>query len=186
MRTHPRAGPALPPDPPIALGPHDADLVERATLALGRLDGVALLVPDPKLHAWLALRREAVLSCHVEGVGPKVSTTELIRHEDVGGAGAEGALEVAATSAALGLGVARIRGGCTLTTGLLAELHAVLRPGDEALRTGGGAPPDRRTWSPPPPDVVPTGLADLEVFLRGHTPVLIRIAVGLAHVENLQ
>jgi len=39
----------LPPDPPLELGHARQRLLERATLALGRLDGITLLLPDPHL-----------------------------------------------------------------------------------------------------------------------------------------
>ena len=39
----------LPPDPPVALANSRQRLLERATLALGRLDSITLLLPDPNI-----------------------------------------------------------------------------------------------------------------------------------------
>lgn len=39
----------LPPDPPLDLSGNRQRLLERATLALGRLDSVSTLPPDPQL-----------------------------------------------------------------------------------------------------------------------------------------
>lgn len=39
----------LPPNPPLDLGGTRQTLLERATLALGRLDSISLLLPDPQL-----------------------------------------------------------------------------------------------------------------------------------------
>ena len=39
----------LPPDPPMALVNSRQRLLERATLALGRLDSITLLLPDPNI-----------------------------------------------------------------------------------------------------------------------------------------
>jgi len=52
----------LPPDPPVDLGNGRQRLLERATLALGRLDSITLLLPDPDLFLYAYVRREAVLS----------------------------------------------------------------------------------------------------------------------------
>ncbi len=38
----------LPPNPPLELSPQRQHLLERAHLALGRLDSISLLLPDPK------------------------------------------------------------------------------------------------------------------------------------------
>jgi Fic family protein len=57
----------LPPDPPLELNEQRQRLLERATLALGRLDSVTLLLPDPHLFLYAYVRREAVLSSQIEG-----------------------------------------------------------------------------------------------------------------------
>jgi Fic family protein len=57
----------LPPNPPIAL---DAELTRRlsdADRALGRLDGVATVLPNPDLFVAMYVRQEAVLSSQIEG-----------------------------------------------------------------------------------------------------------------------
>jgi Fic family protein len=51
----------LPPDPPIALERLQKPL-ERANQALGRLDGVASVLPHPELFLYGYVRKEAVLS----------------------------------------------------------------------------------------------------------------------------
>ena len=57
----------LPPDPPVALSNARQRLLERATLALGRLDSITLLLPDPNIFLYAYVRREAVLSSQIEG-----------------------------------------------------------------------------------------------------------------------
>jgi hypothetical protein len=52
----------LPPDPPVELANARQRLLERATLALGRLDSITLLLPDPNIFLYAYVRREAVLS----------------------------------------------------------------------------------------------------------------------------
>jgi len=57
----------LPPAPPLQLTGERQGLLERATPALGRLDSIALLLPDPQLFLYAYVRREAVLSSQIEG-----------------------------------------------------------------------------------------------------------------------
>jgi hypothetical protein len=52
----------LPPSPPIEFSAEFLDLMEKANLALGRLDGLARLLPDVQLFLYFYLREEAVLS----------------------------------------------------------------------------------------------------------------------------
>jgi Fic family protein len=69
----------LPPDPVLDLSRNRQQLLERATLALGRLDGTALLLPDPHLFLYAYMRREAVLSSRIEG--PQSSLADLLLFE---------------------------------------------------------------------------------------------------------
>jgi len=57
----------LPPEPALDLGGARQAVLEKATLALGRLDSIALLLPDPQLFLYAYARREAVLSSQIEG-----------------------------------------------------------------------------------------------------------------------
>jgi Fic family protein len=63
----------LPPDPPLQLSNARQRLLEQATLALGRLDSVALLLTDPDLFLYAYVRREAVLSSQIEGTQSSLS-----------------------------------------------------------------------------------------------------------------
>ena len=56
-----------------------ADLLERATLALGRLVGSAEILPDPDLFVFMYVRREAVLSSQIEGT--EASLVDLLEYE---------------------------------------------------------------------------------------------------------
>lgn len=57
----------LPPDPPIAQDRDLARLLSDADRALGRLDGVASVLPNPDLFVAMYVRQEAVLSSQIEG-----------------------------------------------------------------------------------------------------------------------
>ena len=57
----------LPPDPPIEVSSEILTLLSRADIALGRLDGIVKVVPDPDFFVGMYVRREAVLSSQIEG-----------------------------------------------------------------------------------------------------------------------
>jgi Fic/DOC family N-terminal len=52
----------LPPSPELILDANLCDWLERANRALGRLDGIATLLPETSLFLYLYVRKEAVLS----------------------------------------------------------------------------------------------------------------------------
>lgn len=72
----------LPPDPPLALDVPLQQRMERATLALGRLDGLTAVLPDPDLFLYSYVRKEAVLSSQIEGT--QSSLSDLLRFENEG------------------------------------------------------------------------------------------------------
>ena len=57
----------LPPEPPIALDEEMWNLLSKADLAVGRLDGSTETLPNPDLFVFMYVRREAVLSSQIEG-----------------------------------------------------------------------------------------------------------------------
>ena len=57
----------LPPDPPVAMDQELARLLSDADRAVGRLDGVATVLPNPDLFVAMYVRHEAVLSSQIEG-----------------------------------------------------------------------------------------------------------------------
>ncbi len=52
----------LPPEPPIVFDGPLQQLLERAVLALGRLDSLSTLLPDTGIFLYTYVRKEAVLS----------------------------------------------------------------------------------------------------------------------------
>lgn len=57
----------LPPDPPIRLEGDLQELLSKANLALGRLDGSIQALPNLDLFVYMYVRKEAVLSSQIEG-----------------------------------------------------------------------------------------------------------------------
>ncbi len=91
----------LPPTPPLALGPDFTDLYDNAALALGRLDGITLLLPDPALFLYAHVRKEAVLSSQIEGTQSSLSDLLLFEMEGVPGVPMHDVQEVSNYVAAL-------------------------------------------------------------------------------------
>lgn len=185
----------LPPEPPLELtGPRQLAL-EQATVALGRLDSVTALLPDPHLFLYAYVRREAVLSSQIEGTQSSLSDLLLFELEDAPGVPIDDVVEVSNYVAALEHGLARIRDGLPLSNRLIREMHDRLlsrgrgadkQPG-EFRRTQnwiGGTRPGNAHFVPPPPEYVQDAMSELErTFHDGKAPYPVLVSAALAHVQ---
>lgn len=187
----------LPPAPPLQLTGERQGLLERATLALGRLDSIALLLPDPQLFLYAYVRREAVLSSQIEGTQSSLSDLLLFELDEQPGVPFDDVVEVSNYVAALEHAMARLREGFPLCNRLLREMHARLMergrgsdklPGEfrRSQNWIGGTRPGNAHFVPPPPGEVEACMAALEAFIHkgkdgGALPVLLKAA--LAHVQ---
>ena len=186
---------ALPPDPPLDLSPSGQLLLERATLALGRLDSISLLLPDPDIFLYAYVRREAVLSSQIEGTQSTFAQLLLFELDEAPGVPMDDVVEVSNYVAALNHGLARLNDDFPLSNRLLREMHArLLRSGRGSDKTPGefrrsqnwigGTRPGNAHYVPPPPDQVQNCMAALERYLHDSEtqyPAVIRAA--LAHVQ---
>ena len=119
----------LPPVPPLQLDGDLYDLIERANRALGRLDGLTTLLPEPSLFLYLYVRKEALLSSQIEGTQSSFSDLLLYEIEEVPGVPLDDVQEVSRYVAALNHGLARLREGFPLSLRLIREIHEVLLSG---------------------------------------------------------
>lgn len=184
----------LPPDPPLVLDAELQELVEKAMLALGRLDGLTTVLPDPTLFLYSYVRKEAVLSSQIEGTQSSLSDLLLFEHEGVVGVPLDDVQEVSNYVAAMNYGLTRLE-KLPLSLRLLKEIHAVLlskgrgskkEPGEfrRSQNWVGGSRPGNAVFVPPPPDLLLDCLGALEKFLHNDpvkTPLLVKAA--LAHVQ---
>jgi Fic family protein len=69
----------LPPDPALVYAPALIAQLERANQALGRLNGITLMLPDPALFPYQYVRKEALLSSQIEGT--QSSLSDLLLYE---------------------------------------------------------------------------------------------------------
>lgn len=75
----------LPPVPSLEITGARQLLLERATLAVGRLDSISTLLPDPQLFLYSYVRREAVLSSQIEGTQSSLSDLLIFEMEEAPG-----------------------------------------------------------------------------------------------------
>ena len=185
----------LPPEPPLDLSNARQRLLERATLAIGRLDSITLLLPDPNLFLYAYVRREAVLSSQIEGTQSSLSDLLLFELEEAPGAPFDDVVEVSNYVAALEHGMARLRGGFPLSNRLIREMHAELlsrgrgserAPGEFRSTQNwiGGTRPGNAHFVSPPPFHVEDCMGALERFIHDeHSPYPTLVKAALAHVQ---
>ena len=92
---------SLPPEPSVDLSGPIQQRLERAALALGRLDSVSTLLPDTTLFLYAYVRKEAVLSSPIEGTQSSLSDLLLFEIEQAPGAPIDDVVEVSGYVAAL-------------------------------------------------------------------------------------
>jgi Fic family protein len=186
--------PPLPPDPPIDAGRFWRKL-DRANQALGRLDGLATMLPDPHLFIYFYVRKEAVLSSQIEGTQSSLSDLLLYEIDETPGVPIDDVLEVSSYVAAMDHGLKRLRGGFPLSLRLIREIHGILlRQGRGADKTPGefrrsqnwigGTRPGNAIFVPPPHEQVLDLMGQLELFLHDERhPLPILIKAALAHLQ---
>jgi len=185
----------LPPIPPLEMDEELNDLLHKATIALGRLDGVTALLPDPELFLYMYIRKEAVLSSQIEGTQSSLSDLLLFENEEMPGVPLDDVREVSNYVAAMNFGLKKLQAGEPLALRLIREIHNVLlnkgrgsekEPGEfkRSQNWIGGTRPGNAAFVPAPPDQVIECMGALEHFIHNKpvkTPVLIKAA--LAHVQ---
>lgn len=185
--------PPLPPRPAIdVLG-----LLERLSLAeraLGRLDGVTMLLPRQELFLYMYARKEAVLSSQIEGTQSTLS--DLLRFETEARAGQpiDDIREVSNYVDAMMYGLERLE-ALPLSLRLIRKMHARLLqsgrggtkdPGEfrRSQNWIGGTRPGNALFVPPPTTGLNACLDALERFMHeegSRLPALIK--AGLLHVQ---
>jgi len=181
---------ALPPGPPVRLEGDLAMLLSEADRALGAINTIASVLPNPDLFVAMFIQKEALLSSQIEGTQSSLTDVlgadeEHIPTADVG--------EVVNYVKAMRHGLRRLlEDGFPMSLRLLREIHGVLmqqvRGGKPALtpgefRTGqnwiGGANLKTARFIPPPRDAMHEGLDNLEKYLYvdDDCPVLLQCAL---------
>jgi Fic family protein len=187
----------LPPSPPLVLSDELLNRLSEADRAVGRLDGVAMLLPDKALFLYMYVRKEAVLSSQIEGT--QSTLDELLRYENEALAGKplDDITEVSNYVDAMMYGLERLKDpkGLPLCLRLLREMHARLLqkgrgenkdPGEfrRSQNWLGGTRPGNAQFVPPPVNEMDACLSDLERFMQDDSrPIPPLVKAGLLHVQ---
>jgi len=184
----------LPPIPAVDLTGLQAAL-ELANQTVGRLDGIASVLPDPSLFLYMYIRKEALLSSQIEGTQSSLSDLLLYEAEEAPGVPIDDTREVSNYVAAMNHGLRRLREDFPLSLRLIREIHEILlakgrgqdkEPG-EFRRTQnwiGGTRPGNALFVPPPPHLVMDCLGALEAFIHTDIPDLpLLVKAALVHVQ---
>jgi Fic family protein len=185
---------SLPPVPPIKIDAELTRLLSDADWALGRLDGIATILPNPDLFVSMYVRQEAVLSSQIEGTQ---STLEDVLQFEIDSKGQDfpkDIHEVVNYVAAMSYGLDRLK-TLPLSLRLIREIHGKLLTGVRGANHTPGEFRKSQNWIGPSgctlatatfvPPAVPemqTALDNLEKFLHDDSlPLLIQC--GLAHAQ---
>jgi Fic family protein len=183
----------LPPNPPLDMA-ELYPLLDQANTAIGRLDGMSMMLPDPSLFLYMYVRKEAVLSSQIEGTQSSLSDLLLSETQSIPMAPLDDINEVSNYVAAMNYGLERLK-EFPLSLRLIREIHARLlhntrgsnkQPGEfrSSQNWIGGSRPGNANFIPPSPKYLMECLDNFEKFLHDDTirlPVLIKAA--LAHVQ---
>ncbi len=186
----------LPPDPPIAWDEELQNLLSEADRALGRLDGMATVLPNPDLFVAMYVRKEAVLSSQIEGT--RATLIDILDYETTG-AMVKDVDEVVNYVRAMNKGLERLK-TLPLSLRLIKEINKELLKG---VRGGHRTPGEFRktqnwigppgssisdaTFIPPPPHQLMDALGNLEKFIHEeeNLPVLVKNALIHAQFETI-
>ncbi|MEA3465538.1 MAG: Fic family protein [Thermodesulfobacteriota bacterium] len=180
----------LPPSPPINIDGDLQLLLSEADRALGALNIVVTILPNPDLFVGMFIQKEALLSSQIEGT--QSSLVDILGadddHDPTGDVG-----EVINYVKAMRHGLKRLKEeDFPMSLRLLREIHGVLmqqvRGGELNLTPGefrtmqnwiGGNSPENARFVPPPPDVMPEMLGAFEMYLHENDtlPPLVRCAI---------
>ena len=169
----------LPPVPALDLPGDRQQRLEQATLAVGRLDSVSALLPDPQLFLYAYVRREAVLSSQIEGTQSSLNDLLLFELDEAARIPFDDVQEVSNYVAALAHGMTRLREGFPLGNRLLRKMHVQLMakgrgsdklPGEfrRSQTWIGGTRPGNAHFVPPP---LPTCRSQLHPRQYWHWPI---------------
>lgn len=166
------------------------DLLSKADMALGRLDGIAEIIPDVDFFILMYVRKEATLSSQIEGT--QATFSDLLKAEVKMEAGND-VDEIFNYIDAMNHGLERMK-ELPLSLRLIKEIHSKLlkgvrgehkSPGEfrNSQNWVGGSSIQTASYVPPPAHEMKLSLYELEKFLFEKTDYPILIKTGLIHSQ---
>ncbi len=183
----------LPPSPAVKMDGALWQALSDADRVLGRLDGLAEILPNPDLFVAMYVRKEAVLSSQIEGT--QASLSDLLEFEAAGAAEAPDVGEVFNHVRAMNYGLAQLH-KLPLSSRLIRKIHHELLQGVRGQERQPGQFRSRPNWIgppgctlhdaafiPPPPHEMRKALGDLEMFIQKPPPMPLLVKCGLVHAQ---
>jgi Fic family protein len=192
----------LPPDPPLRVDVRMQRLLQDASLELGRLDGLASILPNPDGFVTAFVRKEALLSSQIEGTQASLDEVLAFEATEKGRANrrsSDGATEVYRYVKAMNHGLSRLD-QMPLSLRLIKEIHRNLLDSGRGSDKSPGEFRKSQNWIgtpgcnlkeasfvPPPPAEMIEALHKLENYLHQDTdlPLLVKIAIVHAQFETI-
>ena len=183
----------LPPLPAVTVDSEMINLLSEADRALGRLDGIASVLPNPDMFVAMYVREEAVLSSQIEGTQSTLDDVLRFEMNEKGQEQPKDVTEVVNYVRAMNYGLARLK-KLPLSLRLIREIHAELMRG---VRGGnrtpgefrhsqnwiGGSSPSNAVFVPPPISEMQEALNNLEKFMHAPAGYPVLIHCGLIHCQ---
>lgn len=185
----------LPPNPTVKMDGTLWQALSDADRVLGRLDGLADMLPNPDLFVSMYVRKEAVLSSQIEGT--QASLSDLLEFEVSGTVRGESldVDEVVNYIHAMNYGLAQLQ-KLPLSGRLIRKIHRELLQGVRGQEKQPGEFRRRPNWIgpagctiteaafvPPPPHEMQKAIGDLEMFIQKPPPIPLLIKCGLVHAQ---
>lgn len=183
----------FPPKEQLVINPDVGVANDKATLALGKLDGIAQLIPDIDFFTLMYVRKEAALSSNIEGT--KATMHDSLKADIKITEGVPRDVEnILHYINALNFGMERLK-TLPLASRLITEIHHKLMEGTHegkgktpgAFRTTqnwiNGTRPENADYVPPPPTELSRCLKDFDNFINGKHKYSPLIQAGLMHAQ---
>lgn len=185
----------LPPIPPINMDEELTRLLSDSDRALGRLDGITTVLPNPDLFVTMYVRHEAVLSSQIEGTQSTLEDVLQFDIDEKGERRPKDIIEVVNYVKAMNYGLKRLE-EFPLSLRLIREIHERLLEGVRGENHSPGEFRNIQNWIgpqncilttaafvPPPVHEMHVALDDFENFLHKQNTLPILIHCGLAHAQ---
>lgn len=168
-------------------------LLEKANQAIGELNGIVDVTPDPAIINYMYVRKEAVLSSQIEGT--QSTLDDLLKYEvdRTTGIPINDVEEVSSYVNALQYGLKRLK-TLPLSLRLIKEVHALLlknsrgktkSPGEfrKSQNWIGGTRPGNAKFVPVSVEKLQDTLNSFEMFMNGEDDIPVLIKAALLHYQ---
>ncbi len=184
------------PFPPKGLSYNNAQtirLLSEANLLIGKLDGIAKLLPDINFFISMYIKKESAYSSQIEGTKARLTDALLAEVEKIAGL-PDDVDDILYYINAIYEGLRQLE-SLPLSLRVIKEIHRVLLskarsstypfPGEFKRNQNwvmGTSPADAR-FVPPPPEYMVSAMGDLEEFFYSNQDIPVLIKVALIHSQ---